>query len=357
MVNKQENELFKQMVAYADVGLVGVGADGVVLYANPCAQKLLGGLGEERLFDALIVDCEGNTVLSQLAMALGEPITCYPKVSTSDAIALEVSAQLFEEEAGFVVTLRKSEVTKKSLEKKVFERAAQLEKINSDLNDFAYVVSHDLKTPLRAIYQLSSWIIDDYGHLFDDDGREQMGMLCGRVEQMNRLIDGVLLYSRAGKENKRSEVDMNSVYDELHALFSTSSKIRLIKKNEFPLLLANKTHLVQLFQNIISNAEKYMVTPAGGLGVVTIEYQGGKQYERFIVSDTGPGIPKEHHEEIFKMFTTVASHNESSGVGLAIVKKLMHRYEGSVSVTSELNKGSCFILDFKKSVVQCGVDV
>ncbi|MGL1901223.1 MAG: HAMP domain-containing histidine kinase [Fibrobacterales bacterium] len=356
MVNNIENELFREMVVHAGVGLVKVDADGVVIYTNPFAQALLGGGGEGLVFEDLFVGGETVSLLNQIAVS-GEGVVCYPKAHECSTVPLLVTIDLGRGRAGFVATLKKYQGANEGFDKNMGERTAQLERINSDLNEFAYVVSHDLKAPLRAIFQLSTWIIDDYGHLFDDDGREQMGMLCGRVEQMNRLIDGVLLYSRVGKESKRSIVDMNDLFGELNDVFSTSLKIRMTQVNNFPSLYANKVHLLQLFQNIISNAEKYMITTAGEMGVVTVEYQGGQNYERFIIADNGPGIPKEYHEEIFKMFTTVASHSEDSGVGLAIVKKLMHYYEGRVTVESEPKKGSSFILDFKKNVVQCGINV
>ncbi len=235
------------------------------------------------------------------------------------------------------------------LEKLVTARTRQLERINADLNDFAYVVSHDLKAPLRAIYQLTSWIMDDYLHLFDEDGKEQMGMLCGRVEQMSTLIDGVLQYSRAGREENLEQVDLNTIVNELVTIFSTSAKISLIQENTLPTLYVNETHITQIFQNIMSNAEKFMDRPRGEVRVYSHE---DETRSIITIRDNGPGIEERHHSEIFKIFNTLSHSSESSGVGLAIVKKLINQYGGSVTVESALGKGAAFHLSFEKNVVQ-----
>ncbi len=234
------------------------------------------------------------------------------------------------------------------LEKLVAERTMQLERINADLNDFAYVVSHDLKAPLRAIYQLTSWIMDDYLHLFDDDGKEQMGMLCGRVEQMSTLIDGVLQYSRAGREQKLEYVDLNTILNELATIFSTSAKITLIQEDTLPILYVNETHITQIFQNIISNAEKFMDKSRGE---VRVSFHEDVTRCSITIRDNGPGIEEQNHSEIFKIFSTLSHSSESSGVGLAIVKKLVNHYGGSVTVESDLGKGTAFHLSFDKNTV------
>ncbi len=298
------------------------------------------------------------SILKNLASGLSTRVNGTVKILRSEPIEImcSYSANQLQNHTGdalnFLLRLNNDELKcledQNELEKLVAERTMQLERINADLNDFAYVVSHDLKAPLRAIYQLTSWIMDDYLHLFDDDGKQQMGMLCGRVEKMSTLIDGVLQYSRAGREQKLEYVDLNKIVNELATIFSTSAKITLIQEDTLPVLYVNETHITQIFQNIISNAEKFMDKSPGE---VRVKFHENETQSIITIHDNGPGIEERNHSEIFKIFSTVSHSSESSGVGLAIVKKLVNHYGGAVMVESAPGKGTAFHLSFDKKIV------
>ncbi|MCK5280737.1 MAG: PAS domain S-box protein, partial [Cyclobacteriaceae bacterium] len=152
------------------------------------------------------------------------------------------------------------------LEKLVEKRTEALQKVNieyaaanKELKEFAYIVSHDLKAPLRAISQLTHWISEDYSHLFDDDGKKQMDLILQRVKRMYGLIDGILHYSRIGQIREKEEhLDMNLLVNEVIDNIAPPDTVRIIFENKLPVVLKDSTRMEQIFQNLIGNAIKFM---------------------------------------------------------------------------------------------------
>ena len=213
---------------------------------------------------------------------------------------------------------------------------------NRELRDFAYIVSHDLKAPLRAIGSLTSWLREDYSDKLGGEGREQLDLLSGRVKRMNALIDGILTYSRAGKINEeRSEVDLNDTLREVIDTIAPPENITVSLSNELPKINCEKTRIFQVFQNLISNGIKYMDKPDGEIKIGYTEENGNMV---FSVSDNGPGIEEKYFERIFTIFQTLNARDdvEGTGVGLSLVKKIVEMYDGKVWIKSEIGKGSTF---------------
>ncbi len=218
----------------------------------------------------------------------------------------------------------------------------ELESVNSELKSFAYIISHDLKAPLRAISTLSTWILDDYSSKFDDQGREQLNLLIGRAKRMHNLIDGVLKYSRAVQSKKNMvEVDLNRLVLDVMELLSIPKNIDINIENRLPSILCEKVRIEQVFQNVLSNAIKYIDKPKGE---IIIDYVENGEYWRFSVSDNGPGIEEKHFERIFKMFQTLTPRDEyeNTGIGLSVTKKIVELYGGKIWVESKFGLGSTF---------------
>ena len=217
----------------------------------------------------------------------------------------------------------------------------ELSSANEELTNFAYVVSHDLKAPLRGIGSLADWLAHDYAELFNDEGKEHMRLLINRVHRMNGLIDGILQYSRVGrvKETLR-QIDLNSLLADVVDLLAPPPAIEVIVA-PLPTLSAEPTRIEQLFQNLISNAIKYMDKPHG---LVEVGCSDDDHEWRFHVRDNGPGIEQRHFERIFQLFQTLAARDrvESTGVGLALAKKIVETCQGKIWVTSEVGSGSTF---------------
>lgn len=225
------------------------------------------------------------------------------------------------------------------------QRARLLQEIssaNEELTNFAYVVSHDLKAPLRGIGSLADWLSTDYADKFDDEGREHMRLLINRVHRMGALIDGILQYSRVGRVKETAvKVDLNVLVHDVIDLLAPPAHIEVTVDTVLPTVVGERTRFQQVFQNLISNAIKYMDKPAGKVTISCAEREDGWE---FSVADNGMGIEARHFERIFQLFQTLTSRDkiESTGVGLALVKKIVEMYGGRVWVESTPEVGSTF---------------
>lgn len=218
----------------------------------------------------------------------------------------------------------------------------EIQGANDELKNFAYVVSHDLKAPLRAISSLADWLSTDYADKFDDQGKEQMRLLISRVRRMDGLIDGILLYSRVGRVKETMvAVDLSRLVPEVIDSLAPPANITVTIANSLPTVMAEPTRILQVFQNLLSNAIKYMDKPEGKIRIACSAE--GSQW-KFSVADNGPGIKQQHFEKIFQLFQTLAPRDrvESTGVGLALVKKIVEMYGGHVWVESNVGEGSTF---------------
>ncbi|MCZ6676221.1 MAG: ATP-binding protein [Candidatus Poribacteria bacterium] len=213
---------------------------------------------------------------------------------------------------------------------------------NKDLNDFAYIASHDLKAPLRAISSLADWLKTDYGDKLDDPGKEILDMLGGRINRMYNLIDGILQYSRAGRVREEAvKINLNELVVRVLDTVAPPENFEVTIPDELPTIWGEPTCVEQIFQNLVENAIKYMDKPDGRIEIGCVRANG---CWRFRVADNGPGIEERHFERIFQMFQTLAPRDEieSTGVGLAVVKKSVEMCGGKTWVESEVSQGSTF---------------
>ena len=244
--------------------------------------------------------------------------------------------------------LKQEIVERQQAEQRQAELIKEVDKINNELKDFASIVSHDLKAPLRGIKSLASWILDDYSDKLDERANEQMNLLLGRVERMYNLIDGVLQYSRAGRmDEKPVQVNLDDFIPEMIDMLVPPENITITVDSTMPVIEYAETHIMQLFQNLLSNAIKYMDKPQGRINVGCVEEDG---FWKFSIADNGPGIEEKHFEKIFKMFQalSVSKEFEGTGVGLTITKKIVELYGGNIWVESKIGEGSTFYFTLPK---------
>ncbi|MBW4663863.1 MAG: PAS domain S-box protein [Chroococcus sp. CMT-3BRIN-NPC107] len=223
-----------------------------------------------------------------------------------------------------------------------------LEKRNQELDQFAYVTSHDLKAPLRAIANLSQWIEEDISDLLTDDTRRQMDLLRGRVHRMEALINGLLQFSRSGRITAdKSSVSVTSLLAEIVDSIASPPAFTVEIAPNMPTLVTERLSLEQVFSNLISNAIKHHPRPDGKVQVSCQDL--GTSYE-FAVADDGKGIAPEYHEKIFGIFQTLEARdrNENTGIGLAIVKKIVENYGGKIKIESTEGKGAKFSFTWNK---------
>lgn len=212
----------------------------------------------------------------------------------------------------------------------------------NELDQFAYIVSHDLKAPLRAISTLTTFLEEDLEDKLDDDTRTNFNLLKSRVGRMEALINGILAYSRVGKSNQSKEdINVSEILAEIVGGFDKKPGFTISYPNDLPAVYFNQVQLTQVFQNLISNGLKYHDKEKGTIEISCCE---NVDFHEFHVSDDGPGIAPEYHEKIFEVFQTLQSRDEveSTGVGLSIVRKIIADQDGKVWVESKPGEGSVF---------------
>lgn len=228
--------------------------------------------------------------------------------------------------------------------------ARALETSNRELDQFAYVASHDLKAPLRGIANLSQWIEEDLGTKnLSAETREHLTLLRGRVHRMEALIDGILQYSRAGRLREKPErVEIRKLVDEVSDLLAAPPSVRIEVAPDLPALVTEKLPLQQVLQNLIGNAIKYTRRPDA---LVRVSAADAGDMLEISVADNGPGIAPEFHERIFGLFQTLDSRDkvEATGIGLAIVQKTVESRGGRVAIDSAEGSGTTFRFTWPKA--------
>ncbi|ANE52378.1 sensor histidine kinase [Flavisolibacter tropicus] len=229
------------------------------------------------------------------------------------------------------------------------ENFSLLKQKNNELDQFAHIVSHDLKAPLRGIDNVISWIDEDHSEELPPKVKDYLQLIKGRVTRSENLIQGILSYARVDKETATmEEVDISKMIEEIKGNMEVKPGVEVVTQGSLPVLRTEAVPLMQVFSNLISNAIKYHNQATGQ---VKIYCQDEGARFRFFVEDDGPGIAQNHFNKIFVIFQTLHERDsfESTGVGLAIVKKILDARKETIQVSSELGKGSVFSFTWAKN--------
>ncbi|QDU37902.1 Phytochrome-like protein cph1 [Maioricimonas rarisocia] len=219
---------------------------------------------------------------------------------------------------------------------------SELARRNAELNQFVYVASHDLKSPLRGIRVLAEWIAEDSGKSLSEESRNDLNLLHARLLHMERLLDDLLAYARAGRSSTVTEsVDCRQLVEAVVQLLPIPEGFEINVSSELPQFQATRVPLELVFRNLIGNAIQHHDQAHGR---IDIECARSGEYYEFTVSDDGPGIPREHHDRIFEMFQQLnpSEDDEGTGMGLALVRKLTERHGGRIAVESNEGRGTTF---------------
>ena len=231
---------------------------------------------------------------------------------------------------------------------KLAKAARLLKKRNRELDEFAYVASHDLRAPLRAITNLSGWLEEDLSGNLSEDSQSYLNLIKSRANRLDTFIEGLLHYSRAGRENvAASDLETRTFIQDILDNLLIPEKFNIVQNGPSVALHTQQILLQQVLTNLISNAIKYHDKPNGTL---TITIEDGETGVTFSVADDGPGIDSQYHEQIFGVFQTLNSRDEveSTGIGLSIVKKLVEAQGGSITLQSVVGEGSTFTVFWPK---------
>ena len=223
-----------------------------------------------------------------------------------------------------------------------------LQKRNQELDQFTYMVTHDLKAPLRGISSLSEWIIEDLREHSSAETKHNLKLLRQRVQRMNGLIDGLLKYSRVGREKLPLEsVDMNELFQEIIDSLSPPNGFKVINSDILPILQTKRLLINQVLSNLISNAIKHHDKDTGIVELTAIERDN--HYE-FAIADDGPGIAESERERVFEIFQTLNSRSSTNtGIGLALVKKIIKEEGCQLWLEENTPKGCKFCFTWLKS--------
>ncbi len=361
-----EGKSFRWLLESATDPMIIAGGDGRILLANAAVEQLFGYSGDELLglpVDTLVPERFRQAHQAQRTEYCGRPLqrpigrgpTVYGVRKDGTEFPAEVSLSPLETADGLLVMAAIHDISeRRQAEERQARLVSELESANEELKSFAYVVSHDLKAPLRAIGSLADWIATDYGDKFDQAGKELLQLLTSRVRRMDGLIDGILQYSRVGRVREtRVPVDLEQLVHDVIDLLAPPPHVRITVDTPLPTVTADRTRMQQVFQNLLGNAIRYLDKPQGTIRVGCTAQPDGW---RFSIADNGPGIEPRQFEKIFQLFQTLAPRDkvESTGVGLALTKKVVELYGGHIWVESAPGKGSTFFFTLPRACAPTG---
>ncbi len=352
---EKQKEKYSSIIANMNLGLVEVDNQDVIQMVNQSFCNL-SGYAEDELLNKKALE-----VIKVLNKNIINEKTGRRLNGESDSYEIEVlhpsgelkhwlisGAPRYDERGNVIGSLgiHLDITNQKQLELQKEKLVQELETSNQGLQEYAHIVSHDLKSPLRSISALSSWLIEDYKDILDETGKKNLSMMQEKVEAMDNLIDGILKYSTINADNiETTNVNINEVITEITDIIFIPAHVEVKVKNTLPTIIADRTKIHQLFQNLLSNAVVHIEREKG---LVEIGCRETSTHWEFSIKDNGVGIAKEYHEKIFKIFQSVGNKEKSTGIGLSIVKKIIDIYKGKIWLESEIGVGTTFLFTLKK---------
>lgn len=352
-------EYFRHVIEAAPCGMIITNDKGVVEEVNPYALTLFGYSKEQMLGQSIdiLVPHRFSSAHSkhretfykhQENRRMGIDRNVFGLKRNGDEFPAEIGLAHFNGEGGTKILATIINMTE------YVSITDELKRSNKDLNEFAYVASHDLKAPLRGIMQLASWIYEDVAGLASDETKSHLKLLQSRTARLEKLLDDLLTYSRVGNHlGDIEKIDMNETVQMIFQLLDPPEGFVLNLPEPLPVLTTLSTPLEVIFRNLIGNAIKHH---DNGKGTITIKAIESGSFYKFSVGNDGPPIAPQHHEKIFEMFKTLRPRDEveGSGMGLSIIKKMLDYHGQKITITSGKKRGVTFSFTWPKDFIKEG---
>ena len=347
------NAAAANMFGYDPTGVVGWQWQRLLQQEADITQRLLYYSTDD--YRHRLGDAASDNMLTSMAPPVGEIWQAIGKRKNGDCFPIEASISSIMLDNDRLVIIRDI-TSRQQIAAKLQAKAIQLANLNNSLNtsnqlllrsnreldQFAYITSHDLKAPLRAIANLSEWIEDDFGPSLTDETRSNMKLLRSRVTRMQSLLNSLLEYSRAGRHSAPvTVVDVHSLLTEILQTLDPPSTFTTVIVAPMPTMLTRRQPLQQVFTHLIDNAIRHHPTKMGIINVSVADL--GDRYE-FAISDNGDGIDAQFQERIYTIFQTLKARDlqENMGAGLAIIKKIVTAEGGIIRLESTVGNGATF---------------
>jgi PAS domain S-box-containing protein len=346
---QRELESAKQDGRFEDEGW-RVRKDGSLFWANVIITAIRESSGDLLGFAKITRDLTERRKTEQQARELAAEQAAHNAALARSEELAQLNSKLKEQAAELNAAL---EATKEARDAAEHAAAAATEAYR-ELDQFSYIASHDLKAPLRGIGNLVEWLQDDFGHALKDESVEHMRLLRGRVDRMNALIEGILVYSRAGRRQGDSEqVDIGALIGEVIDLLNPPKSLQIELPEHTITITAERVPLQQVFMNLVGNAIKFTCA-ARSDPAIKIEWREVDVGIEFAIADNGPGIEPQFHERVWGMFQTLKRRDEieGTGIGLSVVKKIVERRGGKVWLESVPNEGTTFRFVWPKACLE-----
>lgn len=359
----QEKEgRFRAIVDNSVDGMITISESGRIRSFNPACEKLFGYKAHEVMNQNVsmlmpepyrsehdrYIESYRHTGDAKI-IGIGREVSARRKNGEVFPIDLSVSKIELPDRVLFSGIIRDISQRKKS-ESELRDTAEALSTSNAKLEQFAYVASHDLRAPLRAIDNLSLWLEEDLGPKLKGDSKKNLELLRGRVARMDRLLSDLLEYSRIGRirEKEQPLVKATDMFEEIIGTLSVPKGFTVTISEKFNGVELERMPIKQVFYNLINNAIKHHDKEKGRI-TVSLESKDDELFH-FQVSDDGPGIPKTFHKKVFQMFQTLKPRDEveGSGVGLALVEKIVEQHGGTVTLVSDEGIGTTVLFTWRK---------
>ena len=356
---EQEEQLYLlSLIAEKNINAVIIAdADGIIEWVNKSFLDMSGYQIEEILGKKLGHLLQGEETNPETvnymkdSISKGLPFNCeginYSK--SGEKYWVSIQGQALYNKNGEIVkffAIEENVTKKKELEQQREFLVKSLAKSNKELEDYAAIVSHDLKSPLRSIHSLISWIKEDNDKELNEQTTQYLSMIEGKVEKMDHLIEGILTYAKIDKVDVVSEkINTQEIIQNIINIIHIPNHISVSITTNLPIIYADRFRAQQLFQNLISNAVNHNDK---SIGIVEISCSEKPKHFIFSIKDNGSGIAQENQENIFKTFQSLEKSEKSNGLGLSIVKKIVDTYNGKIWIESEIGQGTTFFVQLSK---------